>query len=81
MGLFSSRPEEPSEWAGLPSEPLPDRTDAELLSGEAVSPWRPDLLGAGPEHAASFEVPVTEFLPADGGTLGGGVDGADGDGD
>ncbi|GAB2699759.1 hypothetical protein BKA24_001849 [Microbacterium marinum] len=81
MGLFSSRPEEPSEWAGLPSEPLPDRTDAELLSGEAISPWRPDLLGAGPEHAASIEVPVTEFLPLEGGTPGGGVGEAGGDGD
>jgi hypothetical protein len=31
MGLFASRPEDPFEWAGLPSEPLRAHTDAELL--------------------------------------------------
>jgi len=32
MGLFASRPEEPTEWAGLPSEPLPPRSAAEALA-------------------------------------------------
>lgn len=31
MGLFVQRPEEPSEWAGLPGEPARPRTRAELL--------------------------------------------------
>lgn len=32
MGLFSSRPEDPTEWAGLPAEPLRAQTSAEQLS-------------------------------------------------
>ncbi|MFS0714843.1 hypothetical protein ABC195_13270 [Microbacterium sp. 2P01SA-2] len=35
MGLFMQRPEEPSEWAGLPSEPLRRKSNAELLPDEA----------------------------------------------
>lgn len=37
MALFASRPEEPTEWAGLPAEPLPERPAAESL------PESPDL--------------------------------------
>ncbi len=32
MGLFQQRPEEPSEWAGLPSEPWAPREPAERIS-------------------------------------------------
>jgi hypothetical protein len=39
MGLFASRPEEPFEWAGLPSEPLDERSDAELLDVPPVDPF------------------------------------------
>ncbi|MEQ6898933.1 hypothetical protein [Microbacterium sp. KR10-403] len=39
MGLFASRPEDPFEWAGLPSEPLGERTDAELLESPPVDPF------------------------------------------
>lgn len=39
MGLFASRPEEPFEWAGLPSEPLSERSDAELLEDPPVDPF------------------------------------------
>lgn len=39
MGLFASRPEEPFEWAGLPSEPLAPRSDAELLEEPPVDPF------------------------------------------
>ncbi len=31
MGLFQQRPEEPTEWGGLPSEPLQPRSAAEQL--------------------------------------------------
>lgn len=31
MGLFMNRPEEPSEWAGLPAEPLEAESAAERL--------------------------------------------------
>jgi len=32
MGLFAPSPEEPTEWAGLPSEPLEPRSAADRLS-------------------------------------------------
>jgi hypothetical protein len=39
MGLFSKLPEEPVEWAGLPSEPARAETRAERLTdGAAVDP-------------------------------------------
>jgi len=31
MGIFQSRPEEPSEWAGLPAEPWEPRSETEVL--------------------------------------------------
>ena len=34
MGLFTQRPEEPSDWAGLPSEPARPTSGAELLPDE-----------------------------------------------
>ena len=43
MGLFSKLPEEPVEWAGLPSEPTRSETQAERLT-EAASV---DLGGLG----------------------------------
>lgn len=36
MGLFASRPEEPSEWAGIPSEPVQADPTAELPTGGRV---------------------------------------------
>ncbi|MET0811517.1 MAG: hypothetical protein ABWY03_00590 [Microbacterium sp.] len=35
MGLFQKLPEDPIEWAGLPSEPLPDLPAAERLPAAA----------------------------------------------
>jgi hypothetical protein len=43
MGLFSQQPEEPTEWAGLPSEPSRDETQAERLADAAAA----DLGGLG----------------------------------
>lgn len=31
MGIFQQRPEEPTEWAGLPADPWEPRAPAELL--------------------------------------------------
>lgn len=31
MGLFQHKPEDPTEWAGLPGEPWEPRSPAELL--------------------------------------------------
>lgn len=36
MGLFSQRPEEPAEWAGLPSEPARPESAAERLADTPV---------------------------------------------
>jgi len=43
MGLFSKLPEEPVEWAGLPSEPARTETEAERLTTAPSS----DLGGLG----------------------------------
>ncbi|MDQ1216348.1 hypothetical protein [Microbacterium arborescens] len=58
MGLFTQRPEEPSEWAGLPSEPVRRKSNAELLPDEPP-PADPagDLLGGG--GIASIAIPLT----------------------
>lgn len=54
MGLFSSRPQEPSEWAGLPSEPLRAESEAERLSA-AVDVDPAGLVGGG---FGSIVIPV-----------------------
>lgn len=60
MGLFASRPEEPDEWAGIPSEPLKADHAADLLTGgpafDAV-----DLVDGG--SLTSVTIPVTLFPP------------------
>lgn len=39
MGLFASRAQEPFEWAGLPSEPLMPRSNAEYLEDPPDDPY------------------------------------------
>lgn len=53
MGLFAARPEEPFEWAGLPSEPLQPESDAEHLDAVAIDPA--GLVGSG---LGSIVIPV-----------------------
>jgi hypothetical protein len=61
MGLFAQQPEEPTEWAGLPDEPLKPRTDAELLADDARPEASPaSLLGLGEAHVASIEVDIAD---------------------
>lgn len=38
MGIFQSRPEEPTEWAGLPSEPWEPAAPADVLPPAANDP-------------------------------------------
>lgn len=61
MGIFQSRPEEPTEWAGLPSEPWEPREPAEALPpatpgldvfGGTGASIQIDLDGAGPQTTA-----------------------------
>lgn len=44
MGLFTKRPEEPADWAGLPSEPARAETAAERLTDASAAV---DLSGLG----------------------------------
>lgn len=64
MGLFQQRPEEPTEWAGLPSEPLRSRSEAELL--EDAAPVDAGFGGLFVQGTAieSIEIPV-EVEPAE----------------
>ncbi|MFT4219854.1 MAG: hypothetical protein QM611_04990 [Microbacterium sp.] len=56
MGLFTERPEEPTEWAGLPSEPARPQTQAERLEDAAPAV---DALGiATGARIASIAIPV-----------------------
>lgn len=58
MGLFTQRPEDPSEWAGLPSEPHRPRSDAELLpDAPPVADPGTAVLGGIP-GVTSISIPV-----------------------
>jgi hypothetical protein len=59
MGLFSTRPEEPTEWAGLPSEPARDRTEAESLAAQTESADSLAFLGTTIE---SIVIPVAPII-------------------
>jgi len=61
MGLFVQRPEEPSEWAGLPGEPVRPRTRAEMLPDDAQPEASPTgLLGLVDAPVTSIQIPVTD---------------------
>lgn len=72
MGLFQQLPEEPTEWAGLPSEPLQPETAAQRLdAGAGLDPTALPLGSGG-----SIAIPITP--PADAapeqGVIGNGTD-------
>lgn len=58
MGIFQSRPEEPTEWGGLPSEEWEPRAPAEVL------PPPVDDLGMLGTAGVAFSVPI-ELLIAE----------------
>lgn len=66
MGLFVQRPEEPAEWAGIPSEPAHPESAAERLTDAA--PLDPAGLGvggialAGPGSVESVVFPVEPVI-------------------
>ncbi|WP_314456592.1 hypothetical protein [uncultured Microbacterium sp.] len=65
MGLFVQRPEEPSEWAGLPGEPARPQTEAELLPDDdrpAASPT--GLLGLADDSTTSIEISLGDSAQA-----------------
>jgi hypothetical protein len=54
MGLFASRPEEPSEWAGIPSEPREVGSAAEHLDAP---------VGAGIDDLATGSLAHSILIP------------------
>ncbi|MBW9118522.1 hypothetical protein JNB63_00245 [Microbacterium trichothecenolyticum] len=66
MGLFSKLPEEPAEWAGLPSEPARAETQAERLTdAAAVDPGGlglGDLSVGGGGRVESIVIPVAPIV-------------------
>lgn len=65
MGLFVQRPEEPSEWAGLPGEPARPRTTAELLpDDERPAASSTGLLGLAGDATTSIAIPLGDAAPA-----------------
>ncbi|KQR25045.1 hypothetical protein [Microbacterium sp. Leaf151] len=65
MGLFVQRPEEPSEWAGLPGEPARPRTKAELLPDDDRPIASPTgLLGIGNDSTTSIAIPLGHSVEA-----------------
>lgn len=58
MGLFASRPEEPTEWAGLPSEPL-EQPAADKLADASATADSLTLPGAAGVESISIPLPAT----------------------
>jgi hypothetical protein len=64
MGLFSQRPEEPTEWAGLPSEPARVESSADRLPEAApVDLGGLGLAAFGGGEVKAIVVPVTPVTP------------------
>lgn len=58
MGLIAARPEEPQDWAGIPSEPEDTTGKAEHLDKPPVTASDPfALLAASP--GGSIAIPIT----------------------
>jgi hypothetical protein len=57
MGIFQSRPEDPSQWGGLPADPPDQPQPAEVL------PPPVDDLGVFGAAGVAISVPVETFLP------------------
>jgi|GEM_PF-1550238 len=64
MGLFSKLPEEPIEWAGLPSEPARAETQAERLTNAvAVDPGGLGVGDLGSSDRGAVESIVIPVAP------------------
>ena len=71
MGLFSQLPEEPTEWAGLPSEPARAESSAERLPDAApvdlggLGVGGIGLAESGGGAVEAIVIPVTAVAEAD----------------
>lgn len=61
MGLFQHRPEEPTDWTGLPSEPVRHLPGEVLDASTALSLDQPWFAGSG--DATSISVDIAASLP------------------
>ena len=61
MGLFASRPEEPTDWAGLPSEPL-EPSGAETLAEVSATATSLSLFSVDAFESLPVPVPSTQAL-------------------
>jgi hypothetical protein len=61
MGQFTTRPEEPTEWAGLPSEPAESRPANESLAVPVESADSLTFLSGAIESIVIPVVPVDEI--------------------
>jgi len=80
MGLFTQRPEQNEEWAGIPSEPLRVESDAERLADAApvdAGGLALDGLGVAVESIVIPVVPVIEIAESQGSGEGADPEGAD----
>jgi hypothetical protein len=63
MGLFQQRPEEPTQWAGIPSDPARAESTAERLPNVAPIRAGDDLFPGDATASISITVdPVTEAV-------------------
>ena len=68
MGLFSQLPEEPNEWAGLPSEPARPESDAERLRDAApvdvggLGVGALGLAASGSDAVEAIAIPLTPVV-------------------
>lgn len=67
MGQFTARPEEPAEWAGLPSEPMEARPAAESLAAPIGSADPLTFLGDATE-SVEIPLPPADLPPTPSGT-------------
>lgn len=63
MGQFTTRPEEPAEWAGLPSEPREVRPAAESLAAPIESADSLAFLGGTTESVVIPLAPAETAAP------------------
>jgi hypothetical protein len=77
MGLFTPRPEEPTPWAGIPSDPLEPLSEVESLAAPLPSADSLDYAGGGVESIVVPMPPIVESVQEADSTPGEGDDSAE----
>ncbi|HOA87103.1 MAG: hypothetical protein R2732_07135 [Microbacteriaceae bacterium] len=66
MAVFGARPEEPTEWAGLPAEPL-EEDDFALLPPGTAAATADALFGIAPSESIAISLSAIPAEPEDAG--------------